>query len=337
MSKSPFFIIGTQRGGTTLLRLMLDSHQHIGVPPESHFLKGLLKEWGIDQPIQKTQREAIFDCIRTTGRFETWKTTLPELAQVLDQLTYPTTLPKVIDAVFSAEVLKEDKQIWGDKTPEYITIFDQLALCFPEAKFVFLVRDGRDVVNSLWQRGWQGWSVLQRSQYWRDAVSKMLAFAVANPNRSLCLKYEDLVLETEKSLHRITHFLKVPFDPEMLAFYTQAPTKITSMEQKQGIHQKMHRLPKPSDIQKWRFSNTPKQTFNSEAIMGNTLIQAGYTLTAYNPRKASHWLRAKLYKVSGNLMMFIHFIYHKMLGEKGRDFLRNSQVGTLLKKMVRTT
>lgn len=335
MNTAPFFVIGTQRGGTTLLRLMLDHHSNIGVPPESHFLIPLLKTYEGWHHIPKANLKNIHYAIVNGGRFDTWKTTPDELTQLLNQMDWPTSLANIIDQVFTGEVQKQQKDCWGDKTPEYVDIFEKLGDVLPNARFVFLVRDGRDVINSLLQRGWQGWSIYQRSRYWSNAVLKMLNYKRHNPGRSILIKYEDLVKSPEKTLRQVTDFLEMPYDEGMLTYHESSNNRITEMEKKQGIHQKMNRLPKATDIQKWKKSDHHKQVFFAEAMMHRALKNAGYAVTRYQHERLLHQLRALLYTVSSQVIDFIYLGYHKLIGEGFRQALRNSHFGKQLKRMVR--
>ncbi len=72
-SKGPFFIIGTQRGGTTLLRLMLNQHSELGIPPESHFLLPILDRFSTQPLLNKAEQRQVLDMIKYEGRFETWQ------------------------------------------------------------------------------------------------------------------------------------------------------------------------------------------------------------------------------------------------------------------------
>ena len=226
---------------------------------------------------------------------------------------------------------------WGDKTPEYVDVFEELALRIPQAKFIFLARDGRDVVNSLLQRGWQGWSLYQRSLYWTNAILKMDKFKNRNGQRSFWVNYEDLVRNPEEALRNICAFLNVNYAPAMLTYHESSNQRITEVERQQGIHQKMHRLPKMSDIQKWKQTDGPQQTFYGEAFMHKGLLKAGYQLFQFNPGKLSHQMQYWMLKIRGITMSRVYRFYHHALGQRFKSILRNSTIGLLLKKIVRST
>lgn len=331
----PFFLIGTQRGGTTLLRLMLNQHGNLAVPPESHFLIPVLKALKGKRHLDKGDQQRVFDLITNHERFSTWRTNPKSLQQQFHLFPDNIELGNLIDTVFSMEVDLLETQRWGDKTPEYVEIFDELADVFPFAQFVFLIRDGRDVVESLANRGWQGWSVYQRARYWADATLKMQAFLDKYPKKSLLVKYEDLVLTPEVELDRICQFLGIPYDPAMMEYYQDADRNITHTEKSNRIHTKLNRLPQPADLQKWKRTANPSKVFFMESTMYSALLAMGYTLVRFSPQNPVHFLKKVRYTLFARLLNTIHYAYHAGLGEKGKEQLRNSGLGHFLRKMVR--
>src|SRR4051794_27962840 len=123
------FVVGCSRSGTTLLRALLDAHPLLAVPPESHF--------------------AVAPRLRRLGRdpwFRLWGIEPPDL-RGLD-------VADAVRAVFAAYAAAQGKPRYADKTPHYVSHLPLLAERFPEARFVHVVRDGRDVALSLLEVPW---------------------------------------------------------------------------------------------------------------------------------------------------------------------------------------
>ena len=331
----PFFIIGTQRGGTTLLRLMVSHHKALAVPPESHFLIPIIKKFGKQPKLNKTEQRAVLEMILHQGRFDTWNTSPLQLQKQFAQFKDEMGLADLINQVFHQEIESIGKKRWGDKTPEYLAIFEQLAVVFPTAQFVFLIRDGRDVVKSLENRGWQGWSVYQRSKYWANAMRKINQFRSSHVANALLVKYESLVLNPEKELHRICSFLEEPFDKGMLEYYREADQHITTTEKNNQIHTKLNRLPQASDLEKWKTTESKSKIFYTEAIMHRELREMGYSLSFFKPGNLIHQGKKWGYLFASIALNALHFGYHGILGDQLRNQLRNSGVGVVLRKMVR--
>lgn len=140
-----FFIIGVQRSGTTLLRLLLNEHSEIGIPEEAGFLmpfitKGLLKE----RSLNKNRRDKIAAYLIQNEQYARWKIQHGTTKKVLSQ---HKTMREIIVALYYTSqkgISDELPTIVGDKTPSFIRKVDLLATSFPDAKFIHIVRDGRD-------------------------------------------------------------------------------------------------------------------------------------------------------------------------------------------------
>ncbi len=197
--------------------------------------------------------------------------------------------------MFQEEIQLSEGTVWGDKTPEYLAIFEQLGTVFPQAKMIFLIRDGRDVVQSLADRGWQGWSIYQRSKYWLKGVLNIYRYAHQNPNKSLVIFYEDIVKDTRSNLSKMCEFIGVAYQPEMMNYHLEASKNITSIEKQNKIHTKLHRLPKTTDLHKWKSNQPSRKIFYTEAVLYPGLKRFGYQLSKFNPNNPLHHISRLVY------------------------------------------
>ena len=337
MNNTPFFIIGSKRGGTTLLRMMLNSHPEIAIPPESHFLIPILEKFPPDIKPDANQKDEIIQDILNAGRFETWSTTPLEVREFIEGLPPGTSLREIVDGIFKLEISKQGKSRWGEKTPEYVDIVDQLAGLFHHAKFLFLIRDGRDVINSLKTKGWEGWSIYQRGKYWSHCVQTIFNFSTKHQNSHLVIHYEELVLQTEQTLRKICQFLAIPFRREMLEYYKTADQHITQTEKNANIHNKLSRLPSLTDLYKWKRTDNPGTIFLAEASMQKELQMAGYDFDQYRPNNPFHYLKAQVYSAYGTLSTFAYIFYHHYLPSGWKDLLKKIKLGKNLRKAVRSS
>src|SRR5512140_952364 len=95
----------------------------------------------------------------------------------------------------------EGKKRWGAKTPGYIEIVPALAALFGDARFIHLIRDGRDVAKSYERAGWHGPWMLGYTREWSRAMELDEKLAGTSLNeRVLRVRYEDLVLDPEATL-----------------------------------------------------------------------------------------------------------------------------------------
>ena len=133
----PFpFVVACSRSGTTLLRAMLDSHPELAIPPESHFLAALLRE-----PLTPSE---FLSFLETHERFIAWDLPIEDVRQAfLDDGV--SDKASAVRALYASYARRQGKPRWGDKTPGYVRRIRELSELLPEAKFIHLIRDGRDV------------------------------------------------------------------------------------------------------------------------------------------------------------------------------------------------
>src|SRR5687767_14411115 len=145
------FVIGVPRSGTTLLRLMLDSHPELVIPAETHFLPTLFRTIeGVDD---RTARQQALELITGHRRWLDWNLEVDELRGEFEA-TEPFGGAEAARAFFRLCAEKAGKPRWGDKSPSYRKRMRRIAPVLPEARFVHVIRDGRDVALSLMDVPW---------------------------------------------------------------------------------------------------------------------------------------------------------------------------------------
>ena len=136
MTPPPLLVLGVRRSGTTLLRVMLDRHPDLAVPDESYFIPQLADR----QPAQ-IDVDAFIDDLRRLPTIRDWAVPLDE---VRARLRPGMPLGQAIGAVYETYAARHGKSRWGDKTPMYMQRLPLLERLFPDARYVHLIRDGRD-------------------------------------------------------------------------------------------------------------------------------------------------------------------------------------------------
>jgi hypothetical protein len=197
------FLVASERSGTTLLRLMLDHHPEIAFEKEFDFVV--------------TQ-------ISDTGE-------LPPLDSYLDWIATVRGADCVIDRSLDYrglvnDFLRQKQAASGGKPHVGATLhrnFDRLRFLWPDARYVHLVRDPRDVARSVVQKGWAG-NIYQGSEFWVAAENcwDSLVDHLAS-DQAIEIHYEDLVMRTEAVLTDICRFVGVEYSEEMLEYRTDAP------------------------------------------------------------------------------------------------------------------
>jgi len=139
----PIFIVGCPRSGTTLLRLILDSHPSISAGPESRFL------WGI-RAIEEAQ-------LAHAGGLG------------LDRAEWHDNVRSLFEAFHLRYAEHQGKIRWADKSPDYALMLDYIDVLYPESQIVHIVRDPRDVIDA-WRR-FYGFKSVRRSAHAGSAMS----------------------------------------------------------------------------------------------------------------------------------------------------------------------
>lgn len=270
----PFFIVGSGRTGSTLLRMMLAAHSRIAIPPETWFLLPLVGRFPVDRPLNAEELNQAIDLMTSHYRWPDMEMPAEELQRRARRLVQPR-LVDLVGVVYGQHLQGSGKVRWGDKTPPYIQILPQLATVFPGAKFIYLVRDGRDVAKSFQGLRMYGPWLHDNTVEWRDACyweRKWMKSGYAD--RILPVRYEDLVTDPEASLRRICGFLGEEFEPRMLSWQEEVGRLVPAREQ--HVHQNLKRDSRREDVARWKKEMNAREAFVAEAFMFAHLDRYGY-------------------------------------------------------------
>ncbi len=271
-SVPPFFVVGAQRSGTTMLRLMLNQHPDVAVPFESGFVTDFAARQADFGDLSDPANAArMLDAIASHPLVKKGNLILDTQAILARPITDYASL---CDAIFSAYADAKGKRRWGDKTPSYITELDQLWRLFPGCKIVHIVRDGRDVALSNLRVGWGIHNLPRAAQDWRWKT--LLAHkmgAVLAPNY-IELRYEELVLAPEQQLRRICEFLELDYDPRMLSYHENSVNEMPQASL--DWHRNSVKAPDRSLVYTWKYDMPKADRIIFEQIASDALETFGY-------------------------------------------------------------
>ncbi|MFB6258567.1 MAG: sulfotransferase [Flavobacteriales bacterium] len=203
----PFFILAPGRSGSTLLRRMITQHPEITIPPESgdaipQAAMSFLGASTRDREMKEEEALRTFFC-RSDIRY--WDLDPAQIQPWLrDRSPSEKGLIGLYDAIYSTYGrVKEEKRVshWGDKTPFLLFRMEWLRFLFPNALFIFLVRDGRDVVNSMLKR--RGRGLKEACDRWKLGSRIVLKNHHDKRSRSVMLFYEEFVNYPERTLSEL--------------------------------------------------------------------------------------------------------------------------------------
>lgn len=237
----PIFVIGTQRSGTTLLRLMLASHRDICIPPESMFFVRLEKKYG-DALDLSSQVEAFMSDLYADYKFREWNVEERLLRQNLSRdglLSYSEAVSIVYETF--RQQFDPAARIWGDKNPDYVFSVDTVLRHFPNARIIHIIRDVRAVYNSVNAVAMLDHGPPLRHQMrlvtsrWSQVVS--IEDKYKQDRRLYSVRYEDLVSSPRQTLAGICSWLCLDFDAHMLRFHEEGANRHLVPARALRVHQ----------------------------------------------------------------------------------------------------
>ncbi|CAN5571392.1 sulfotransferase [soil metagenome] len=283
MAPAPF-IVGVPRSGTTLLRLMLDSHPQLAIPNESHFFFELVKRTDAEPPLASGEFHQLVVSHFTWQNFALDE---DEFRAALGE-SRPFDIAHGIRALYRLYAARFGKQRWGEKTPDYGMLMPQIAALLPEAHFIHVVRDGRDVAVSkrhLWFG--PGNDIAAQAEAWQAWIRRARDLAKSCPHY-LEIRYEALVRSPREVLEQVCDFIALPFTEEMLRYHTRADARLgevkswanpaISCDQLRSLHELTVRPPQADRIERWRNELTAPELRTFEAVAGELLAELGYEL-----------------------------------------------------------
>jgi len=273
-SVAPFFIVGSSRSGSTLLRLMLASHSRIAIPSETWFLSALLEEFPCDRLLRNDEISRAVTVMTSHYRWPDMGLDAAEMRRRAAKLS-AVRLRDLVEIVYRWHMEVEGKSRWGDKTPAYIEIVPSLAALFGNARFIHLIRDGRDVAKSFQRQRWHGPWMHGYTREWSRAVELDLQLSKSVLNeRILRVFYEDLVLHPEPTLRGICAFIEERFEDQMLFWQAKVDSAVPLREKR--FHSSLGKELNPSDVSRWKRDMTSREIFVAEALIGAQLSHLGY-------------------------------------------------------------
>jgi sulfotransferase family protein len=277
------FIVGCPRSGTTLLQRMVNAHPQVAITPESHWMPRLYeKPWALNgngviehKLVRELAAHPKFARLGI-GRAELKK--LEKLSRNGRPLTYSTLVTAVLDLYGQAQ----RKPLVGDKTPDYVRRISTLHGLWPQARFVHVIRDGRDVCLSMkeWPKvhpkpgdftTWKQDPASTAAWWWEFNVR--LGRDAGRPlgvGLYYELRYEALVAFPREECEKLCGFLSLPFDEAMLRFHEDRARPDPGLEQKRAG------LPVTPGLRDWKSQMPAEELERFEAAAGDLLDELNY-------------------------------------------------------------
>lgn len=268
MLDNVYFLVGSMRSGTSLLRLMLNHHSEIAWCSDFEYCVSQLPKDGwpnMTEYLIWVKRNRVYQMHHDQDGME---------------IRYNLSYPELMDDLLVQR--RGNKRLVGANIHKD---FDRLPRIWPTAKFIHLMRDGRDVAYSTLQFGWAGntwvgsdiW--IKAEKLWEDFRKQL------KPEQYLELKYEDFINDPPSMLRAVCNFMRVPFETAMLNY----PKNST------------YEPPDKNMIAQWKRKQAPHDIQLLEAKIGPMLVERGYVLSGLPEIAVSPKMQRKLIRESGRL------------------------------------
>lgn len=274
--EKPFFIVGASRSGTTLLRLMINAHPRLAVPHEFKYFRE----------------------VREYATVSNWRTQFndDDYAQLVDR--FLSAREHIFDEIGPSNVRRHimadpertirgpyrvgaqswmefyGKSHWGEKTPFNLFYVDLLYDMFPDARFIYVVRDPRAVVTSMNTIEYFSDDSVINALNWRSGAGNGYHnFVTAIPEgQRLKMSYEQLATDPAETLTRLCDFIGEDYNEAMLSFYRDSKRYMNPVIRTENVTKTVT----SSSIERWRDHLSSKEVAMVEHICADEMDLHGY-------------------------------------------------------------
>lgn len=273
----PFFIVGSGRSGTTLLRRILMASSEMHIPPEIYCLGTVIEFFRRNRHMSWPYLvNTVLSYYGLSKHHNGFDFTLRPLAQELEQIpTESRSLALIINSIYHyhGKATQQTFTRWGDKAPNNSFNLYRISALFPDAQYIHSVRDGVDVVGSCLAFG-RFDSLEATAARWRISVRTVENFIRRHKKASFRVRYEELVRNPLAVIPVLCEFLDVPFIESMIHDLT--PAKQMGDVGKLAHLSNVRKPITTTSIGKGRRDMSHTEKTKLQKLIGRELKQMGY-------------------------------------------------------------
>lgn len=213
----PIFIVACPRSGTTILASFLNSHSQIASSIETHFFNFVSKQyqWG---NFDQAQFDLLLKESRIVDLLNQAKLPKSNLNEAFTELKIKNK-KNIFDLLMQGFLKSKNKIRLCEKTPQHLWYVDEILDLYPDAKIIYMIRDGRNTVSSLMKMPWRPRGLIRNAKFWQRYVNfgTKLKERYKNQTQNFYqIKFEELLTQPQESLQRLTSFLELDFELSMI-------------------------------------------------------------------------------------------------------------------------
>lgn len=270
--------IGTQRSGSNLLRVMLNQLPEISAPHPPHILQTMMPLLPIYGDLsQREHFAALIDDVCTLVELNpvSWHIQFNR-AEVASRCE-GNNLPQVVKAVYELKAKQKGAQFWCCKSMASIHYADAMEHSGLHPFYLHIYRDGRDVALSFRKAIVGEKHVVHLAEQWRSEQElSLLLCQQVGPERSIAVRYEDFILDPEKTVKMICNRIGATYRAEAMAYNQSEESRETASSGAMWSN-----LVKPvmrENTNKFLREMSPEDIALFESVAGETLVRLGYPL-----------------------------------------------------------
>jgi len=273
---------------------MLDANPEMAIPSETYFVPPLIRAARKHKPASV---DILLDEIVRNDhhRWDDHGLDEAELRARLERLDSPAP-GAAVRAFFELYAEKHEATRWGDKTPLYLKEMKRIHSAVPEASFIHMIRDGRDVALSFSNRlrsmdpPREPPPAAKLAKRWRRLILRGRRTGEELPSYRE-VRYEELVAQPERVLMELCSALGLDFNPAMTRYHERAPERLDEMardlpeadgrplrpgSERMRAHALAKRPPQANNAGKWREEMPESDVAAYESVAGDLLAELGY-------------------------------------------------------------
>lgn len=290
-NKNFIFIGGCPRSGTTLLASLISNHSAVIAIPEAHFRMKLNKE------LENVKPQEIYERIQYLKKdysFLSWEIDLPGKRHFMNKpqsLSNFAFVYKILANEFCRKFNPnklDSYQFIVDHNPDNSKISYSLNKHFPDSGFIHIIRDGRAVANSVIPLHWGPNNIYDAATFWLTNLSFGFQSVLYFQKKGHQLHYENILLNTEQELKKLTEKFKINFEASQLLSSGLILPKFT-ISQHKFVNSSLNKR----NISKWEEELSKRDIFIYEKLTFNMLSLLGYSIKGKN----KHYKFLKLIKI----------------------------------------
>lgn len=276
----PFFVIGYERSGTTLLMAMLGNHPRLAVPevgwlfPRIYPWRHTYGDLSVDANLRTMASEMLFGLNQPL-----WGMKLNPATAVDEILAHAPE--RSFAGVYCAMHLRYAKEVgnkprWGQKTPNNLYFVPQILDNFPDAQFICITRDGLDCSALSLDAAFGAGHIYMAAHTWNAAQVFVRPFAERYGAKVYHdIRYEELVREPARVLKGVCDFLGETYSPSMIEYHQQPAAQARG---KQRDHALLAQAPTDVHIGIYKQYLSLREQRIFAAVAGETQKALGYKL-----------------------------------------------------------